>query len=165
MEEYDYENVTDIESAGFYLEKYPTGGKYTEKVLDFIEDGYSKSATDEAGMEQQLLKYPAGKYSEKYRNIINKKKNFIKENALKNMVAVKGGSVSVEIEAITQKVKYQKYIPDYYIGKYEVTQSEYEAVMGYNYSSFKGADSGNNPVECVTWYDAVMYCNKLRTIS
>ena len=41
------------------------------------------------------------------------------------------------------------------MGKYEVTQAEYLAVMGNNPSYFQG---GNLPVEKVTWYDAVAYC-------
>ena len=54
----------------------------------------------------------------------------------------------------------------FYIGKYEVTQAQYQAVMGTNPSSFtSGADAGEvqnrRPVENVTWYDAVEFCNKL----
>ncbi len=48
-------------------------------------------------------------------------------------------------------------IPDFYIGKYEVTQKEWIEVMGSNPSKFKG---DNLPVEMVTWYDCVDYCNK-----
>jgi formylglycine-generating enzyme required for sulfatase activity len=44
-----------------------------------------------------------------------------------------------------------------YMGKYEVTQAEYEAVMGINPSAFKGP---NLPVETVRWFDAVEYCNR-----
>ncbi|MCX7386390.1 MAG: formylglycine-generating enzyme family protein, partial [Planctomycetales bacterium] len=47
------------------------------------------------------------------------------------------------------------------IGVHEVTQSEYEKVMGANPSSFKGA---NNPVEQVTWDDAVAFCAKLSSL-
>jgi formylglycine-generating enzyme required for sulfatase activity len=47
----------------------------------------------------------------------------------------------------------------YFIGKYEVTQKEYQTVMGYNPSSFVGDLS--RPVEQVTWNDAMDYCAKL----
>ncbi len=46
----------------------------------------------------------------------------------------------------------------YWIGKYEVTQKEYQHVMGTNPSNFKG---DNRPVEMVSWYDAVKFCLKL----
>ncbi|MCR5699495.1 MAG: formylglycine-generating enzyme family protein [Treponemataceae bacterium] len=51
-------------------------------------------------------------------------------------------------------------IPDkkYAIGKSEVTQELYEAVMDENPSYFKGE---NLPVEKVSWYDAIYFCNKL----
>ncbi len=42
--------------------------------------------------------------------------------------------------------------------KTEVTQKLYEAVMGENPSEFKG---DNLPVEYVSWYDAIYFCNKL----
>ncbi|MGZ7443001.1 formylglycine-generating enzyme family protein [Paenibacillus sp. TH7-28] len=48
-------------------------------------------------------------------------------------------------------------LSDFYIGKYEVTQKEWVEVMGSNPSHFIG---DNMPVEMVTWYDAVEYCNK-----
>ncbi|MBP5437937.1 MAG: formylglycine-generating enzyme family protein [Treponema sp.] len=40
---------------------------------------------------------------------------------------------------------------------HEVTQAEYQSVMGSNPSYFSGT---NKPVECVNWYDALVYCNK-----
>ncbi len=46
----------------------------------------------------------------------------------------------------------------FYLGVYEVTQSQYEQVMGTNPSHFKG---GQNPVEQVSWEDAGKFCLKL----
>ena len=46
----------------------------------------------------------------------------------------------------------------YWLGKYEVTQAQYETVMGTNPSNWKGADL---PVEQVSWYDAMNFCEKL----
>jgi hypothetical protein len=50
----------------------------------------------------------------------------------------------------------------FYIGKYEVTQSQYQKVMGNNPSSFK---TPNNPVENVSWEDAQEFLNKLNAMS
>ena len=47
----------------------------------------------------------------------------------------------------------------YSILKTEVTQELYKSVMGENPSYFKGEK--NLPVEQVSWYDAVVFCNKL----
>ena len=44
------------------------------------------------------------------------------------------------------------------MGKYEVTQAQWENIMGENPSSFKGA---NRPVERVSWNDAQAFLKKL----
>jgi formylglycine-generating enzyme required for sulfatase activity len=54
--------------------------------------------------------------------------------------------------------QHQVTVNAFYMGKYQVTQAEYEAVMGTNPSYFKGS---NLPVDQVSWYDAVGYCNIL----
>ena len=47
----------------------------------------------------------------------------------------------------------------YYIGQTEVTQELWRAVMGSNPSRF--TDSVKNPVEQVSWYDCIEFCNEL----
>ena len=51
---------------------------------------------------------------------------------------------------------------DYYIGKYEVTQALWKAVMGNNPSGFKGDDL---PVEQVSWDDCQEFISKLNSIT
>jgi sulfatase modifying factor 1 len=46
----------------------------------------------------------------------------------------------------------------FYMSKYEATQKQWREVIGTNPSKFKGDDL---PVENVTWYDVVEYCNRL----
>jgi len=59
----------------------------------------------------------------------------------------------------------------FYMGIHEVTQAQYEAVMGYDPSWFAatglgkdmvvGQSTGLHPVEMVFWLEAVKFCNKL----
>ena len=49
-------------------------------------------------------------------------------------------------------------VESFFMGAYEVTQAQFEAVMGYNPSYNRGPDK---PVEQVSWYDAVRFCNRL----
>jgi len=59
----------------------------------------------------------------------------------------------------------------FYVGVHQVTQAEYEAVMGVNPSFFSplgdgkdrvaGMDTARFPVENVSWLDAVAFCNRL----
>ena len=51
---------------------------------------------------------------------------------------------------------------DYYIGKYEVTQSLWQAVMGTNPSYFKG---DNLPVEQVSWDNCLEFISKLNSLT
>ena len=51
---------------------------------------------------------------------------------------------------------------DYYIGKYEVTQALWQAVMGNNPSNFKGE---NLPIENVSWNDCQEFISKLNRIT
>ena len=47
---------------------------------------------------------------------------------------------------------------DFFMDSSEVTQEDFFRIMGTNPSSF--SETSNLPVEYVTWFDAVLYCNK-----
>jgi formylglycine-generating enzyme required for sulfatase activity len=80
---------------------------------------------------------------------------------LKNFVFIEAGTFVMgsppsETSRDRDEVQHQTRVDPFYIGTYEVTQEEYRAVMGTNPSYFKGP---NLPVEQVSWFDAVVYCN------
>ena len=49
-------------------------------------------------------------------------------------------------------------IQPFYMGKYPVTQAQWQAIMGNNPSKFKGP---NRPVEQISWHDAQEFCQRL----
>ena len=57
-----------------------------------------------------------------------------------------------------EKPRHKVMVNGFWIGKYEVTQAQWEAIMGNNPSYFKGADY---PVEMVSWNDAQAFLRKL----
>jgi len=76
------------------------------------------------------------------------------------------GSPTSEANRDTDETQRQVTISSFYMGKYEVTQEQYKAIMGFNPSQFssnpaKGEKQGRRPVDFVTWYEAVEFCNKL----
>ena len=87
----------------------------------------------------------------------------VRQSDIPGMVRIEGGSFMMgspasEVNRFDDEIQHRVTVSGFYMGKYEVTQAEYEAVMRRSYSYFKGAQL---PVEQVSWYDAVEYCNKL----
>ncbi|MEH2252780.1 SUMF1/EgtB/PvdO family nonheme iron enzyme [Nostoc sp.] len=70
------------------------------------------------------------------------------------MGSPKGEAGRHEDESPQHEVK----VTGFFMGKYEITQAQYQAIMGNNPSTFKGEKL---PVEQVSWDDAVDFCQKL----
>jgi formylglycine-generating enzyme required for sulfatase activity len=68
-----------------------------------------------------------------------------------------------------EKPQHQVKVNSFAIGKYPVTQAQYQAVMGTNPSHFKNnswfKNNPQNPVENVSWNDAKAFCQKLSQIT
>ncbi|MBL8725603.1 MAG: formylglycine-generating enzyme family protein [Planctomycetes bacterium] len=67
-------------------------------------------------------------------------------------------------QAVSQPVHAVTISRAFWMGKYEVTQAQYQAVMSANPSRFQGPaypNAGNRPVERVTWFEAVAYCTAI----
>jgi formylglycine-generating enzyme required for sulfatase activity len=77
-----------------------------------------------------------------------------------NMVYVEGGAFQMGSNngAADEKPVHRVALKGFYLGKTEVTQKDYVLIMGNNPSYIKG---DNLPVESVSWFEAVEYCNKL----
>ncbi len=77
-----------------------------------------------------------------------------------NFIKVPGGTFTMGRTQGTGQVDalplHQVTLSTFYMSMHEVTQEEYSAIMDTNPSSF--VDS-NKPVENVSWYDAIAYCN------
>ncbi|MFZ2960302.1 MAG: SUMF1/EgtB/PvdO family nonheme iron enzyme [Candidatus Ozemobacteraceae bacterium] len=79
------------------------------------------------------------------------------------------GSPESEAERTPFEMQHQIRISrPFLMGAYEVTQDQYQKIMGTNPSEFipgkSGASSGrssNFPVDNMLWYDAVRFCNGL----
>jgi formylglycine-generating enzyme required for sulfatase activity len=75
------------------------------------------------------------------------------------MVAIKGGTFQMgSNEGDDEKPIHSVTVSDFSIGKTEVTQAQWVAIMGSNPSSFKG---DNLPVEQVSWDDVQVFLGKL----
>ena len=84
-----------------------------------------------------------------------------------NMVAIAPGTFQMGSTAGNsneQPVHQVTLSAPFWMGKHEVTQAQYQAVVGSNPSYFQGASAPNapqRPVETVSWNDAVAYCQAL----
>ncbi|WP_445626734.1 SUMF1/EgtB/PvdO family nonheme iron enzyme [Nostoc sp. DSM 114167] len=88
----------------------------------------------------------------------------LKNGVTLEMVQIPGGTFmmgSPEKEAErneNESPQHEVKVPGFFMGKYEITQAQYQAIMGNNPSNFKGEQ---RPVEQVSWDDAVEFCKKL----
>jgi formylglycine-generating enzyme len=80
------------------------------------------------------------------------------------------GSPTSEANRDVEETQHTVTLSGFKMGKYEITQDQYQAVMGTKPSYFHGGtgrepadgeNQGRRPVEQVSWYDAIVFCNKL----
>jgi len=88
------------------------------------------------------------------------------------MIRIPGGTFQMGedlVGTVDIKPVHEVTLSTFFMSKYPVTQEQYEAVMGMNPSNFSsnpasGEVQSKRPVENVTWYDAVEFCNKLSIV-
>ena len=83
-------------------------------------------------------------------------------NLAPGFVRIEGGTFTMgspanEAGRGSDEIQRQVTISSFQMSRYPVTQREYQEVMGTNPSRFRG---DNLPVENVSWFDAIEYCNR-----
>jgi formylglycine-generating enzyme required for sulfatase activity len=76
-----------------------------------------------------------------------------------DMVRIPGGTFQMGSTASKREQPIHNVtVAPFFMGKYQITQAQYESIMGKNPSSLKGAEF---PVEQVSWNDAVEFCRRI----
>ncbi len=148
-----FNNHSEIENAakknGFYL-------KEIKKIRCVLGD--IKHDIDLDNYVKQIRKYYKTNYIidayTKIKKLFSKNRDFPIPYPF-TMIYVKGGKFIMGNE--TNQV--EKSISSYFIAGTQVTQGLWLLIMGYNPS--KNNKGGKYPVENVTWYDAILFCNRL----
>ena len=143
----DNEDVPpQLEDMVDFIDKQITDNEGTIKkyILDLAK--FEKIELDENNIEKIIkeLKGTIKKYSGRKASNV--------ESKFENMVFVQGGKYQPSF------AKEEKEVFDIEVCKYPTTQKMWTEVMENNPSNFKG---DNKPVECITWWQALDYCNKL----
>ncbi len=63
---------------------------------------------------------------------------------------------------VVEEPEHKVCLNEFFLGVYEVTQKQFEKVMGYNPSRFKGVDK---PVENVSWHDAIAFIERINQMN
>lgn len=86
-----------------------------------------------------------------------------------DMVRVEGGSFLMGADQrqwsqakVDEAPQHGVQLSDYYLGRYEVSQQLWKAVMHYNPSNFRGSDL---PVEQVSYYEVLQFIEKLNSLT
>ena len=95
----------------------------------------------------------------------NNKKEVVKESMVerfidRNFIKVKGGiyKMGTNYGESNESPQHKVRLESFHILKHEITQKLYKKIMGENPSKFIG---NKRPVENISWYDAIKFCNKL----
>ena len=78
------------------------------------------------------------------------------------LARIEAGTVNMSVHGSDSSFKARLgVVSDFHLGRVEVTQAQWKAVMGDNPSKVKGDDL---PVTCVSWHDAKKFCDKLNRL-
>ena len=127
-------------------------GEYTELMGDVYLAGFDASAP----VQQAVYTPPVRQENRNNTGDRTYRVNGV-SFTMKPIAAVQGAVLGDN--SLRNNQEHSVSLSAYYIGQTEVTQELWQAVMGSNPSSFTA--SVKNPVEKVSWYDCIEFCNEL----
>ena len=138
-----------------------SGKESTNKKQQTITTPKKHTQRDSQGRIQSVVSTPSSSQTSR---------NPIIDNLVNNMVYVDGGTFTMGATSeqgndalyFLEKPTHQVTLSSFSIGRYEVTQKEWQAVMGSNPSKFKG---DKRPVENVSWDDCQEFILKLNSMT
>ncbi len=151
-----WEDLTNLES-GYRVEKRTNGGNW-ELVTDMAAN--SNAYTDEFS-KYQTYSYRVYCFYDIYNSDYSNEVQITPTDL--DYVPVQNGTFSMGGAADTPEDNelpvHEVTISGFYLSKYEVTQALWSQIMGSNPSEFTG--DLQRPVEQISWFDALKFCNKL----
>jgi formylglycine-generating enzyme required for sulfatase activity len=165
---YDVTFFSNVQSAAMSIDGVPNG---TASGTRFLKAGSHTVRLTAKGYDDLSRTITVSSSSRSF-TLNMKKENSLSpvlQNLVSNMVRVEGGIFTMGATseqrsdaASDEKPAHQVTLSPFCIGKYEVTQEEWETVMGSNPSNFKGA---KRPVEFVSWDDCQEFIRKLNVLT
>jgi formylglycine-generating enzyme required for sulfatase activity/serine/threonine protein kinase len=146
--------------------------KSYQGYLAVYQEGLYKSEADSAIAKiEDYLKSEAGRKKLAAQQAKEKLKSLPSpiQKLLRDMVYVRGGTFTMGCTSEQnncydhEKPSHRVTLSSFNIGKYEVTQTQWQAVMGTNPSDNKGC--GECPVEQVSWNDIQKFIKKLKKLT
>ncbi|WP_299416522.1 SUMF1/EgtB/PvdO family nonheme iron enzyme [Acaryochloris sp. IP29b_bin.148] len=140
----------------------PPEPKSTQEPSEETLPGLSRFAFEVVGVNAQ------GQIQTRRRQSAQYYRQKLKEDQTLDMVYIPGGRFSMGSPATeatrqaSEGPQHQVTVPPFFIGKYPITQAQWQAVMGENPAKFQGP---NRPVEQVSWQVATEFCQKLSELT
>jgi formylglycine-generating enzyme required for sulfatase activity len=154
------EFALDEEKTKEYEESIRYWGSHI-KLKALMAYGHDKLA---ANSKFSLAEVNVDKLLQVSPKIIRQTETVILPNFNPEMVDIPAGKFNMgSNEYEDEKPIHEVIVPAFQIGKYPVTQAQYQAVMGFNPSHF--SENPQNPVEFVSSFDAQAFCEKLSKLT
>jgi len=140
--------------------EFPNGTRVYDKIKDLrYTVGESKTAIKKAPPE--LKSQYSGPVTDEITPLLQEKDHVLTNSVGMKLRLIKPGSFVMGSDSDTDNEKPAHRViltKPFYIGVCEVTQQQYEKVMGDNPSNVKGS---RRPVDAVSWNDAREFCRRL----